>query len=1311
MFTRIAKHASLLILSATLSYAHVAGAAPSWEQGFANPPDSSKPWCYWYWISDNISKEGITRDLEAMARVGIGEALIGNIHLDDVPAGKIKVLSEEWWQLVEHAIREGGRVGVNIGMFNCPGWSQSGGPWVKPEQAMRYLVSSETRVKGPARLEQKLTKPKEVFQDVAVLAFPAPEQDGSSVAQHAPRVTCTPAVAGTEKLLDGKAETAFGFPAGAGHGKTPFVIEFAVDQAFTARSLSLTPGNSAWAAKCDLQAEGADGQFRSIREFKFDRSNMGIGVGPMPRGPVTILFPATAAKRFRLSFRSVSGNASLAELDLSPAARVESFVEKQLGKMHPTPLPMWDTYLWPAQPEVDSRRLAIAPGGVVDVTSHLGTDGTLRWEVPAGDWIILRTGMTPTGTRNSPASPEGQGLEVDKMNRAAAKLHFDAFIGQVLKRMPASDRRAFTRVVADSYEMGSQNWTDGFADTFRKRYGYEPKPWLPVLTGRVVGSVDESDRFLWDLRRLVADHIATDYVGGLRDLCRPHGLQLWLENYGHWGFPAEFLQYGGQSDRIGGEFWVTGDLGSIELRAASSCANTYGKPVVSAEAFTGGPAFQTVPSAMKARGDWAFCEGISHFVLHVYIQQPWEDRKPGINAWFGTEFNRHNTWFEPGKAWMDYLRRCCFLLQQGTRVADVAYFIGEDAPKMTGIRQPELPPGRDFDYINAEVILDKLTVKNGRLALPHGTSYPLLVLPDLETMRPEVLRKIRDLVRAGATVLGTPPSRSPSRENFPSCDDEVKTLATELWGGTDKKQLGATGNRPIGQGRVVWGSSLNTILNELGVAPDFQSARKLRFTHRTDNGAHIYFLSNPRAEEVATTAAFRVSGLAPELWWPDSGRVERPAVYDEANGATRLPIQLGPHGSVFVMFREKAAGDQVVGLSHNGQPVLDAKWSPTQAPESAEAKSPANNFTIAVWARPAADTTLLREANKAVSGLSEPRNDLLFPAHGNTFGDTGHAGSGLAVGRNGVVVFEHGASYFAPVLVHPSTITNWVHIAVVYREGQPTLYLDGRLAKRGLKSDYIVHPSIVTGGGSPFRGESGAFEHVARALNEAELGQLLKTMPQPASRPQAGTISLLRHEDGDELLVSQPGTYSLQTSGGSTRSVKVKSVPAPIELLGPWQVHFAPGWNAPESVNWDRLLDWTQSTDDGIKHYSGTATYRIAFDWNSPAGDASSRVFLDLGKVRELATIRLNGRHLGTLWIPPWRLEITKALRPGNNALEIDVVNAWNNRLAGDSQLPREKRVTYLAANTVKKGTGLMSAGLMGPVTVQTVRSVVMSRR
>ena len=331
--------------------------------------------------------------------------------------------------------------------------------------------------------------------------------------------------------------------------------------------------------------------------------------------------------------------------------------------------------------------------------------------------------------------------------------------------------------------MGSQNWTDDLAPVFRARYGYDPLPWLPVLTGRVVGQCGP-------IEPLPVGLAAT---GG-----RSRGDRVC-------GWAARFVSSAGAAV-VAGELWPLGVPGRVPairraIRTASAANSgsaagsarsnagprlrrptTYGLPRVSAEAFTGGPLFQTVPSALKARGDWAFCEGINHFVLHVNIHQPWEDRLPGVNAWFGTEFNRHNTWFEASRDWITYLRRCCHLLQQGTRVADIAYFIGEDAPKMTGVRKPDLPPGCDFDYINAEVIQTRLTVKDGLLTLPGGPAYRVLVLPAMTTMRPELLRKIRDLVLAGATIWGAPPACSPSLQHYPHCDREVRTLAAEIWG-------------------------------------------------------------------------------------------------------------------------------------------------------------------------------------------------------------------------------------------------------------------------------------------------------------------------------------------------------------------------------------------------------------------------------------------------------------------------------------------------------------------------------------------------
>ena len=683
-------------------------------------------------MDGHISKEGITKDLEAMKRVGIGGAFIGVISGQSGAAANPdpKALTPQWWEFIEHAIREGSRIGVQIGMFNSPGWSQSGGPWVTPDKAMRYVVQTETAVKGPQAFAAKLPAPQEGFQPLTVQAFPAPAGETSFA-------TIT--------------------------SRTADAIVFQMPENTSARSLTVRP-TAAINAAAELQASADGTNFRTVRKFQISRHNMMLGVGPVPLAPVVISFPAVADRHFRLL--CVRRDA-LGDVQLSAAARVESFAEKSLLKMFQEPLPPFDFYTWPPAPEPESADLSIRPETVIDLTKNLRPDGTLEWNVPPGDWIILRSGLVPTGTTNSPAPAEATGLEVDKMNRAALKAHFDAYITPLLKKLSPAERKSWTHVIADSYETGPQNWTDGFAADFQKRYGYDPLRFLPVMGGRIVGSADQSDRFLWDLRRFVADRIASEYVGGLRDLCHPAGLKLWLENYGHWGFPAEFLQYGGQSDEIGGEFWVGSSLGGVEVRAASSAAHTYGKRVVWAEAFTGGPSFANTPRDLKNLGDWSFAEGINQFVFHVYIHQPWEDKKPGVNAWFGTEFNRHNTWFDASKPWIDYLRRCSVMLQTGHHVADVAYYIGEDAPKMTGIRNPELPAGYDYDYINSEVIEKHLTVKNGRFVLPDGMSYRLLVLPESATMRPAVLKKLGQLVADGGAVLGPAPIALAQPGKFP----------------------------------------------------------------------------------------------------------------------------------------------------------------------------------------------------------------------------------------------------------------------------------------------------------------------------------------------------------------------------------------------------------------------------------------------------------------------------------------------------------------------------------------------------------------
>jgi hypothetical protein len=656
--------------------------------------------------------------------------------------------------------------------------------------------------------------------------------------------------------------------------------------------------------------------FRSLRKFELNRSNPSINVGFDPFAPIVLSVPETKAKVFRLVVNEVTVAGGIAEVDLSAEPKPERYPEKSLAKMFQTPLPYWKDYLWEAQPEVADKSLVIDPKTVVDITSSRAAEGTITWNVPAGKWKIMQTGMTTTGAKNGPATPEATGLETDKMSKKHIAAHFDAFLGEIMRRIPAADRKTWKVAVQDSYETGGQNWTDGMVEEFSAKFGYSPVPWLPVLKGNVVGSRDLSDRFLWDLRRMIADKVANDYVGGLKEVCHKNGLTTWLENYGHWGFPGEFLQYGGQSDEIGGEFWSEGELGNIENRAASSCAHIYGKQKVSAESFTcGGRAYSRYPATMKPRGDRFFTEGINNTLLHLFIQQP-DERVPGINAPFSNEFNRHNTWFEYMDLFTQYLKRTNFMLQQGNYVADAAYFIGEDAPKMTGICDPALPKGYSFDYINGEVINTRLSVKDGKLVLPDGMTYRVLVLPKLETMRPELLKKIKELALQGAVVLGPAPKYSPSMQNYPKADQELQKLAAELWGKVDGVVVKSA---KVGKGMILSGMEMQEAFDLLGVVPDckFGQEDPALFIHRKMAEGEAYFISNQSDKTIFVDPEFRVTGKSPEFWNPVNGTSRPLPAFQQNAQTTKVPLKLEPYESQFIVFRKKAAESGVAGVLAN----------------------------------------------------------------------------------------------------------------------------------------------------------------------------------------------------------------------------------------------------------------------------------------------------------------------------------------------------------------------------------------------------------
>ena len=903
------------------------------QEQFKKLADDTRPGCFWYWLNDNVSKEGITKDLEAMQRVGIGKAFIGHIYdrrkETDTPPGTVKFMSDEWWRLLQWAVKEAGRCNIEIGFFNGPGWSQSGGPWVKTRESMRHITNSEVEVKGGTLVDITLPYPSintypntraarvrtgpdftdADFQDVRVIAFPK-ITDGDNVYR---RQRLHSSISNIGYLSDGVDSTFAGIETDQWQ-----TIDLELAQSSYIQNIVLKPFDFSFQLTCKISVSADGRQYREIAQYNEERGHQGAGKAD----PLIIPFKRSEGKifRIRLLLKPLSGQKQIriSELKATDENLLAGYVRKKLSETSPYTKVPWDAYIW--KPQAENKVRAIQPDEVIDLTDMMDNNGRLRWNAPGGDWVIQRFGMVPNGTQCHPCGPESLGFEVDKMNRAYVQTFFEGMVGEFLQRTPAQDRKALRYVIADSYETGPQNWTDDFIRKFEQRYHYSPVPYMPVLSGKVVNDAASSDRFLWDFRQLIATSVANDYVGGLKDICNKNGLQLWTENYGHWGFLSEFLLYGSRADAVSGEIWESWDpVNNIENRAAASAAHIYGKNTVYTEAFTANRNFKQSPASLKKWCDWAYSSGINHMVLHVYIHQP-DERKPGIISWFGTPFNRHNTWFDQSGAFIDYMRRSAVLLKTGTPHADIAYYIGENAPSMQSAFHPALPAGYDFDHVNADVLLTA-TVVNNRLRLSSGVSYAVLVLPPVKEMRPEIVARIQELVKQGLIVVGPKPSRSPSLENFPASDLNLKKLVNELWGNLDGKKQKTL---PYGKGWLYDGLPLETVLKRHGVQKDVElldvenlpygvagngtigvdKTGAIIFKHRTGADHDVYFIANTTEKKAHFTASFRIAGKRPYLFNAVTGSVSEAPAFRQHKGRTEIPLCLEASESIFIVFAD-----------------------------------------------------------------------------------------------------------------------------------------------------------------------------------------------------------------------------------------------------------------------------------------------------------------------------------------------------------------------------------------------------------------------
>jgi hypothetical protein len=894
-------------------------AEDSLAAGFSSPPASARPWVYWFFVDGNISREGITADLESMKRAGVGGAILFDVS-QQLPAGHVGFGTAEWHDLLKHVFAEAGRMGLQVFVQNSAGWTGSGGPWITPDASMQVLGSTKTNVVGPMRFADALPTSSigaTQFNRVATIAFPTLVGEGATVPGFSPKVTASSGKNfEAHNLIDHNPETAISLNVPSAH--RPQYLQFDFADSFNAARFELMCLGKPQQFEGCLQISDDRRHFRTIREF--------INRGKVLR----IEFEPVSARSFRWLFKTADPSLSqlrFAELDLTPVWRIP--IARAKAGEGPLPAEAKEFRAGQAVPDY----CEIFPTNVVDLSSKCGADGRITWDVPAGPWTIMQFLDVPNGRGNHPARAGGVGLECDKLGREGIQAQFKGFFEPLLKDAGTNAGKSLAGVHVDSWEVGFQNWTKSFAEEFRKRRGYDLTAYLPATTGRIIGSMEQSARFLWDMRRTIADLEAENYAGELARIAHSHGLQLSIEPFASISSgPFDELLYADAADIPMGEFWLQNTpLDQLSLKATPSAAHAAGRPIVAVEAFTSYPAYakwQNHPYLLKPVADAAFCEGINRLVFHRFTHQPWTNLAPGLTLGpFGLHYERTTTWWEESRPWHDYISRCQFLLQSGVFVADVCYLTEEGAfttvPRRDQLR-PQPVYGNDYDVLAPQLVIDRMQVKDGRLMLPGGASYMLLVLPVSDRMTPALLKKIKELVEAGATVLGPKPNKSPSLAGYPSCDAEVNSIANELWGPCDGVRIK---EHSFGKGKIIFGKSVREALSPT-TPLDFQqittaSGSGLRYIHRRLDDADIYFVANPNGASNGNSTpiecAFRVPGKQPEIWHPETGLIERPARWREEGGKQILPLSLEPWGSQFVVFRQSVAGaDPVVTASING---------------------------------------------------------------------------------------------------------------------------------------------------------------------------------------------------------------------------------------------------------------------------------------------------------------------------------------------------------------------------------------------------------
>jgi hypothetical protein len=1056
-----------------------------------------------------------------------------------------------------------------------------------------------------------------------------------------------------------------------------------------------------------------------------------------------------------LAFPTPSGNAHIGNL-----AYKACFSLARPTPMFPIPTE------WP---EVSSAEI-IARDRIVDMTIEMDNTGKLIWDVPDGKWTILRIGHTTTGA--GPA-PIGSGLECDKMSKEAVETHFTGLIGKLIEKVGPLTGKALVATHIDSWECGTQNWTPKFRDEFKRRRGYDLVQYLPTVTGRIVQSREISERFLWDFRQTINELVLENYAGHFSELAHQHGMRFTLEAYTT--CPCDELSYSGRSDEPMGEAWSSPRyLGQWIIPVMTSGGHIWGKKIIGAEAFSSdyNERWQKHPANLKELGDWAFCEGVNRLVVHRYAMQPWTNIRPGMSMGpWGVHYERTQTWWEMSTAWHAYLSRCQYLLRQGLFTADICYLSGEGMPQsfsretrlMTrSLLHPEEPrdrTGYNFDICPQDALMTRMSVKDGRLVLPDGMNYRLLVLPTLETMTPQLLGKIKELVEAGATVVGSRPSKSPSLSNYPQCDREVEQLTEELWGhGRAPAQLT---ERKIGKGRLFWSDAFQKKMETADTpAEKLNSAQWIWYpdsdSHWDLPAAKRYFR---RAIEVDATKLLKSAQLlmtaddCGKCWVNGQlvGGIESPLgnyrfltveigsklkpgknlIAMEANNGVVGPNPAGIIAAIRVDYSDSTSQTIYTDSHWESAKTVRENWiSNTTAGDGWTAAREFGPLGTAPWQeleQVSADTKMLPEeelVNEVMAKLSIPPDFDYRTRSGERSLRYTHRtldSADIYFVANKLPQAEQAICSFRVQGKHPELW--WPELGctvrqVVYEENNGITRVPICFSPSG--SVFVVFLDD-------------AKDEPAHLVSVSRDGEALIDFSKTQLNKQKMDSVEFSYAENSQIkaLVRQEGKYSLETANGKTHKFNVTHIPKSIVINGPWELDFHTKSGTSERVILSKLISWSEYSNPIVKYFSGTVTYTTTINLPGYLLTKNRRLFLDLGEVQVMAEVKLNGKNLGILWKAPFRTDITSVAKLGNNKLEINVVNLLINRMIGDEQFPEDSkrnpdgslrewpdwvgegnpsptgRYTFTSWKLWPKDAPLQRSGLLGPVTIQSAEEVM----